>query len=73
MYFLRLTYNNSDFCGGFVSMSSAWENNSVPNHLYVCNNDTVYGSGINTAMISNVKRIIGQIPYNNIIYKDIVH
>lgn len=21
VYFLRLTYNNSDFCGGFVSMS----------------------------------------------------
>lgn len=70
VYFLRLTYNNSDFCGGFVSMSQAWENNSVPNHLYICNNDTVYGSGINTAMISNVKRIIGQIPYNNVIYKD---
>lgn len=70
VYFLRFTYDNSDFCGGFVNTSYKWSNNSRPSLLYVCKTDTVYGSGINTAMISGTTRNIGQIPYNNVIYKD---
>lgn len=70
VYFLRLTYEYSNFCGGFVTTSNTWSHNSNPNLLFVCKTDTVYGSGINTAIIYNTTRNIGQTPYNNVIYKD---
>lgn len=70
VYFLRLTYEYSNFCGGFVTTSNTWSHNSAPNLLFVCKTDTVYGSGINTAIIYNTTRNIGQTPYNNVIYKD---
>lgn len=70
VYFLRYVYNNSDFCGGFVSKTSKWTNNSLSSQLYICKTDTVYGSGVNAVIVNDAAKGVGQKPYNNVIYKD---
>lgn len=70
VYFLRYTYNDSDFCGGFVSKTSEWVQTSLPSQLYICKTDTVYGSGVNIVTVSGTVKSVGQTPYNNVIYKD---
>lgn len=70
VYFLRYQYNYHDFCGGFVTTANKWAHGGIPGRLYVCKTDTVYGSGTCTAEVDSVTKNIGQIPYNNVIYKD---